>query len=352
MTLSSINPDWLAKKYFDDALVAYQKALAATGGEIKRHFLIGNHIIQLCFAGSSLLPLLTPALQHLAKSDKPETALKILLWDYESTGIAIPPPPWDVADVVDRGQTWRFANHNLKISYSPHNASYFLLNLEQNLGIYHTTGRNYVSQHDCGAPLLQIFKWWFDHHEALILHAGAVGKPGGGVLFSGKSGSGKSTTALACLDAGFTYIGDDFCLLENFTKPYAYSLYCSGKVNLERMEWFPSLKNELSPHKFRDAEKALFFFCPNRLSQLTARFPIKAILSPKISITEESKLTPVSPAQALISLAPSTILQFRSTENHLIKAMSKLVRQVPCFDLSIGKNLSTIPDVISTLLDE
>lgn len=343
--------DHLASTYFQDVLHAYQRAEVDADGPIIRDYKIGNRSIKLVFAGDALLRHLTPAIQHLATSDNLPAELEIYIWDNKSTGIEIPPSPWDVSDIISRGEIWRFESSQFKISYSSHNHSFFLLNVNNNSGIYYTDSSKWVSQHDCGAPLLQILKWWFDHHQAHILHAAAIGTSKGAVLLVGKGGSGKSTTALTCLDAGLTYLGDDYSLLINQGKPTIYSLYCSGKVDLENINWFPSFADDISPHEFPEAEKALFLFHPSKRSQLTTGLPIKAVLIPKINHELMPKLTRISPAQAFVSLAPSTILQFRGSDNQALSGMSKLVRQVPCYELSLSDELSTIPTLISTLLE-
>ena len=56
-------------------------------------------------------------------------------------------------------------------------------------------------------------------HKQQVVHAASVGTKDGAVLIVGKGGSGKSTSALACLNAGMYYLGDDYTLISNDSNP-------------------------------------------------------------------------------------------------------------------------------------
>src|SRR5581483_7842647 len=80
------------------------------------------------------------------------------------------------------------------------------------------------------APFLQILHWWARENLHQMVHAAAVGTATGGVLIGGKSGSGKSTTTLACLKAGLRSTGDDYTLLRASHPPLVRNLYSTGKL--------------------------------------------------------------------------------------------------------------------------
>jgi hypothetical protein len=48
-----------------------------------------------------------------------------------------------------------------------------------------------------------------------VVHGACVSLNGRGIMFCGDSGAGKSTLSYACARAGFTYVSDDGCFLEN-----------------------------------------------------------------------------------------------------------------------------------------
>jgi len=348
--ITSLPPEHIASAYFNEVQKAFRSAEHIAGGCTVRQYRIGGRIVRLIFAGTPLMPLFCPAIEHLSENGSTNADFEILLWDAESTGIAMPNPPWQIDEIVQHSEIWRVNYPNVKINFNPHNSTFDLVNLNLNLGIYHASTTQHITQHESGSPALQILKWWFNQGGQYVLHAGAVGTPEGGVLLVGKGGSGKSTTALMCLNAGLFYVGDDYCLLGNSEHPYVYSLYSSAKVNLNKLDWFPFLKPDLSPYDFPGAEKALFLLNKERSAKMLSGFPVKAVLLPQVTGLTETTIFPVSPAQAMLALAPSTIFQFRGTTTHAFESMSRLVREVPCFALRLGTDRSMIAKSIQRIL--
>jgi hypothetical protein len=66
------------------------------------------------------------------------------------------------------------------------------------------------------------YAWWLEHERGwTLLHASAVASPGGGLIFSGLPGSGKSTTALAALNAPEWHIVSDNLLFTDGQQVFA-----------------------------------------------------------------------------------------------------------------------------------
>lgn len=79
-------------------------------------------------------------------------------------------------------------------------------------------------------PLAEIFAAWFPTRGMLLLHAAAVGDASGAVLLVGHGGSGKSTTAVVCAQAGMGFVADDFCLLEPGPPARVHSIHRTAKL--------------------------------------------------------------------------------------------------------------------------
>ena len=138
-----------------------------------------------------------------------------------------------------------------------------MLDLRQNIALYWLRDAQQFFYFETGAPLLTILNWWMGSHGKQMVHAAAVGTSEGGVLLVGKSGSGKSSTALACLDSKLLYAGDDHCFVETKPKPYAHSIFCSGKLSPKDFGRFPFLHEPLSSTQSNRMEKKHSFFCKN-----------------------------------------------------------------------------------------
>jgi hypothetical protein len=184
------------------------------------------------------------------------------------------------------------------------------------------------------------------------VHAAAVGTPNGGVLLAGKGGSGKSTTALNCINSELGYASDDYCLVAVDPQPYVYSLYNSAKVNADNTHRIPHLISAISNANRLDREKALLFLNEHYPDKIVTGFPLRAILLPRITGRSQTTLTPVSSIGGLRALAPSTIFQLSGAGGRAFQIMSRLVKQVPCYNLELGTDIAMIPGVIFDFLSK
>src|SRR5690606_7936890 len=151
--------------------------------------------------------------------------------------------------------------------------------------------------------------WWSGPQRLHVLHSGCVGTDDGAVLLAGRGGSGKSTTALLCLEAGLRYVSDDYCLLEPGSPPVAHCLYNSGKLHRDHIGRFPALRARAvdpNPDKF---EKPVIFVHQHYPDQVAGRLPLRAVVLPQVTAQEETRWERISPGEALRGLAPSTIFQ-------------------------------------------
>src|SRR4029077_4802081 len=101
-------------------------------------------------------------------------------------------------------------------------------------------------------PIRAILSWFMREHNRQLIHAAAVGNSDGGVLLIGRSGAGKSNTALCCLASDLQYAADDFCAVSVGSEPHVYSLYCTGKtheVDWTRHPFLAALAPNLDPEQ-------------------------------------------------------------------------------------------------------
>jgi hypothetical protein len=183
------------------------------------------------------------------------------------------------------------------------------------------------------------------------VHAAAVGTPRGVALLGGKGGSGKSTTALACLRAGLEYLGDDYVLLGAAHPFRAFPLYRSAK--LEVRHW--SDHTWLLPGAARADgadEKVLGFVDRAYLAGRATGLPVRAAVFPRVTDRQRPRLTEMSSGRALLALAPSTLLQLRGGDGSGMDALSGLLRDVPSFSLELGREVGAVPDLLGRLLDD
>jgi hypothetical protein len=174
------------------------------------------------------------------------------------------------------------------------------------------------------------------------------------VLLAGKGGSGKTTTALACLDSDLAYASDDYCLLAADPVPYAHSLYNSAKIGAEAIRRLPRLAPAVAARSRFDEssdEKALLFLHELRPEKIARAFPIRAVLIPQITGRPETRLKKTSIAASAKSLGASTVFQLPAAGPDDFARITDFVRKVrESYILELGTDIAWIPRVILDLL--
>jgi len=262
----------------------------------------------------------------------------------------MPPPPWSHDDYRERGEVRGYNDERYHTAFSLGSGVLSMLDTVCGRAFFWVRDACSLAYWESGAPLLYLLHWWFSHEQKQLLHAAAIGYPDGGILLAGRGGSGKSTTALAALQAGLWYAGDDYCLLEPGQQPRVHSLYNSAKLNPDNLLRFPELGRLFADASCRMEEKALVFlhdYCPEKLSSV---FPLQAVLLPRVRGGTSSSLEAVSPAAALKALAPSTIFQLSGAGANSFRIMSGVVQRVPCYQINLGSELESVSQTIVNLL--
>ncbi|HJX30672.1 MAG TPA: hypothetical protein VJ624_02345 [Thermodesulfobacteriota bacterium] len=270
--------------------------------------------------------------------------LTICLCDSQSTGISMPAPP------IPPG-VYNLGGNELYITIRSQKQWIEGFSPRFHLAVSWIADQKYYPPYAHAAPLRTILSWWLKQYGLNGLHAAAIGTKTGGVLLGGAGRSGKSTTALACLNAGFLYLGDDFCILDFDPSPRVYSLYNSGKLSDDSRTWLPQFESNATGMK--DDGKMIYHLCPGREQQMVESLPIRAVLLPNVTKKQCTRLKPASGGEALNVLAPTTLKLVALPAGSLksaLGAIAKLVRQVPCYHLELGEDLTEIPHAVSLAL--
>ena len=337
-------------EFFESVYSAFQCAARSAGGEIERDYAIGGYTVRLRFAGAALVPVLAAAFDHLAANPPPSAAgLTICLWDSASTGVSMPARPWPADACTTLGEVRGFNDARFHTALYADVGSLSMLDSASGRALWWTRDPSLVPFYERAAPLRFILHWWLRERGRVLLHAGAIGSARGGALLVGKAGSGKSTTALACLVGGLQYAGDDRVLLALDGEPRAYSLYNIARLDAAHLKKFPALAAHAKLDELAQ-QKALLYLHRHCAGSLSAELPLRAILLPRVTGRSDTALRAASPAAALQALAPSSLLQLPGAGRVELQAMADLVRRLPCYWLDLGTDLPQIPAVISEVL--
>jgi hypothetical protein len=336
--------------FYDDVAAAFQDA-TRKHDVMERHFRIVGRTLTVRFAGTVLVERLTRSLEHLAAAPAESPDLVIEVWDRASTGVPLPPPPWTGEAYTPRGDILGFNNERIRTAYNRPLGIFTMMDAGRRTAVYCSQDAGRLHYYEMGSPFRVIFHWWLGAQGYQFIHAGAVGTASeGGVLLVGRSGAGKSTTALTCLASELSYVSEDFCLLRGGAELRVHGIYNSAKVRPDNLHRVPHLRDAVVNAGELDARKAMLFLHRSFPDKLVPDLPVRYIVMPRVSGREETTLTPALPADALAALALSTVKQLPGAGKASLDTMQEAVQRVPCCFLEAGTRMAGIPETILRLL--
>ena len=345
-------------------LRGYHEEAATRAGLTEASYCVAGHNVRIRCSGQLQVSELALALSHLKTSLPAGADFTIQAWDCVSGGPSSNAflagylrdfyARWDEA-CGPRGEVLAFHSKELPVLYHAGPDILSVIDIENRVGYYLKRDDSPLPYWESGSPFRTILHVWLASLDVQFLHAAAVGTEEGGVVLAGKGGAGKSTAALACLDAGLWYAGDDYCASGwNGAPPCVHSLYntakLKGKPDFER---FPHLRDRVwNPESLLDnsRDKAMFYLSESSGDRIRAGFPLRAILVPHITGKRDSHLGPCSESQALLALSASTIAQLPMAGAQDLERLGDLAARLPRYTLHLGTEMSQIPAVIRSIL--
>jgi hypothetical protein len=202
-------------------------------------------------------------------------------------------------------------------------------------------------------PLSLPLAVWCGDREVQVVHAGLVAREGQGVLLGGASRAGKSTAALACAVAGFDFLGDDCVALGPGAAGTfeGHSLYSSAGLDPCQLAWFPALTGGAMDPAPGDDEKAIVFVS-EVFPGAPRMAPIRLLVLPRIVMAGPLTVRAATKAEALLALAPSSLIKRAVPARPALRGLARLVERVPCYWLDVDTRLDGIPRRIEALLTE
>lgn len=307
---------------------------------------LADTIVAVRFVGDALVDALLPAIAHLAVDDTHIPLATFHVWDSASSGVSMAPPPCPRESFTHRGDIWGMGSARIRSAFHWHEFSVNLFDHDRNIGIFWVQNAHALPYWSKASPLRTLFHWWLAANGAHLLHAAAVGTPDGGLLLAGRGGTGKSTTALACLDAGMEFIGDDYLAVRIDPQPVAYSLYATAKVVPSQMQRFPALAEHIVDANVPDGEKAVLRLYP-ALGNVVKRLPLRAVASPAFGSSAESSFEPDNSGSTRRSAAFTTLSQLPHAGRELHAFVDRLIDTLPNFTLRLGHNVPRVPSAIA-----
>ncbi len=205
--------------------------------------------------------------------------------------------------------------------------------------------------YEFAAPLRHLLQWWMLARGGVLVHGAAVGIAEGGVLLGGPSGSGKSSTALACLESALKFAGDDYVAVDCAAPAAVHALYSTAKIVRGSLDRHPALAKRFRNLDRPDEKPMLFVheFAPERLVR---GFPLLALLVPVIANAARTRFVPARAADVARALAPSSVLLFPLAGALAFARIATLCRTLPAFRMELGSDPREIAAAVTTFVLE
>jgi hypothetical protein len=332
---------------FDSAMESF--AVAARAAVVEQRFELAGAVIAVQYAGDRLADILGVAFEHHVASAR-DADLTIVVWDCASTGAPIPRISYDALDGGITADSRVEGDQPVECRYD---GARRILNVyeraTQRAG-FCVADPDELPHWERSSPFRQLLAWFFRARGLHLLHGAAVGGADAGFLLVGRGGSGKSSSALACLEwpeAGLGVAGDDYCVVGTAPSAVAWSLYRSAKVGWPQLDWFPRLSRSVVNRDTPEDEKALLMLGPPHTPPLAREVAIDAIVAPTVRMPGPTALEPIGRAAALQALAPSSMFQLAGPNADDFRELATLVAGRPAWRLALGGEPRAVPPVLA-----
>ena len=327
---------------------AFMQATKGITPHVRQYSIAGKRF-QFTYWNQLLCEKMSPAIAHL-ESSVGEPEVTINLWDSASMNTPLPLPLSQSTFFYEQSTDGKIQlEESFLGTYVPGEEFINLYDIEGGIAYFWVPDAHTIQPWLCAAPVRTLLHWCLARDGVQLVHGACVGEAGRAVLLSAKSGSGKSTTAFACVQAGMEYLADDYVAVDVRNGIKAHSLYSSIKVGGEYVREVP----ELAPHSMMlsPTEKKRVVFLNSVFSeQVRTSAILPALMIPVITTSPHTTIIPASKQDALLALAPTTLFQLPLAEDRTLGYLKDLVRALPCYFLMLGPNTTEIPSVLRSFL--
>jgi hypothetical protein len=335
---------------------SYEEAAGALDPH-HRNLRLGGEPVRISVCGEELAAAMLPSFAHLpeAEAEPGSRPLKLCAWDLEAAGLQPIPAPWrEEAPTGGEQLRLRVGGRVLGFDYRDGEA---ISAVEPDLrrGYVCAARAAAVGGHELGAPFVGALRSMLATPQRCITHGAIPCRDGKGVLITAHGGSGKSTLAVACLFAGLDLVGDDITIVEAGADPdaaaVAHSLHCTAKLDPGSMARFGDLERlvvgQSTPGE--RGRKSIVDLRPLWAGQLCERSELVALVVPCFG--ERPAIRELAPSQALLALAPTSVMAFAGAEEQSMAVMARLARRLPAFELTVGPDDGANAALIEELID-
>lgn len=314
--------------------VAFAHAVGAVNETFDRVVRIGDHAVRLQFAAPELATRLWPA---FAPFEHPSTTIDLTIscWDRSATGVEPPPAPFALTEFLPNGAVRGHIDDRVRVAQDAVMRMVTVYDRDRRRAWVSVGDHELIPLWVDRAPFRTILRWWADDSALAPMHASSVAIDGKAVLVTGASGSGKSTTCLACVAAGWSFVADDFCMVTTGSDLMVHPVYGLAKLEPDALIRLPTL----AAHVVDPSADQLVL---DPKSRVTGGARLNAVLIPQIGSGTSTTVEPITAQEAFRVLVPGSVLEGIGAGTQTLGTLAALLRRVPCARLDLGSDLDGV----------
>jgi Glycosyl transferase family 2 len=316
---------------------------------ITHHVRLAGTTIRLRFAGPALVRIVMPALHHAIADPVDAPDLDVCLWDSASTGVPLALPRGHL-DFSGRGNIWGFESARYKSAFQWGEESISVMDLDTNQAYYWVATGEHLPPWVMASPIRGILHWWMEKNGLQLIHAAVVGHNGCGALIPGRGGSGKSSTAVACLAHGMQFVGDDYVALALDPEPRAYCLYGTAKLDPHSLDAFPDLARSCRTETGPGFDKIILFPEGSYRERFAPSLRLTCILKPVVTGRPETTLGPASEIDVERALAAETLAHLPHAGPHTLGTIERTLWALPRASILLGTDRRLVAEAVRSVL--
>lgn len=312
--------------------------------------------MRLRLVGDALAEYLAESFAHLQTPMSSSPDLEIDAWSEVETGepgLPREPPGADAFEVpIDGGQVMISADEQF-LALRVGDNSVAWLDRRASRVVASVRRPDDLLLRERVKPFGALIPMWLHDRGVRVMHAAALADGDRAVLLPGLSGSGKSTCATFCVEAGLRYLGDDAVALQERGDGsfVAHSLYGAARLWPADGAFFPDWSsNAVPPESSGDDPKLLLYVGRQHRERLLPRAEVVALAFPRITAGAQTRLVRLSRAQALRALVGTSLVLHVKSEPADIDQMVRLATSLPAYALELGADRFRIPALVAQCL--
>ena len=267
--------------------------------------------------------------------------LTIGCWDTATTGVGLPPLPWIQDNLLHRDRVRGHTTGDVRATYQQSEGLLHLYDRREGLALLHATSAAAVPPWTDRAPFRTFVGWWATDRGLSMMHSSCVATEHGAALIAGASGSGKSTTAMTCVLAGFAFLCDDACIvdLDAAGGPLVHAVY--GRSKLE-----PDAARRLGLAPPPDGGPLV-----TEPAGAVTRAVARVLLLPEVTGRPETRVEELPRTQVLRTLVPGSIREGGGLGGRALQEMTRVARTLPSFRLLLGTDPAGVADAVAGAIE-